>query len=135
MTMIEWDASLETGFPIVDEQHQQLVIMINDLYDALTASRTENIVLDIVNKMVDYTQYHFFTEEQLMKQHRYPELEAHKIEHLYFIEKAQDLDAQCRSGNYAGPAELLSFLTEWLMTHIKRRDMAACSYLRDHRAY
>lgn len=130
MVMIKWDDSLRTGISRVDAQHRTLVDIINEAYEALTAERTESFMLDVVNKLREYTRQHFATEESLMEQYGYPAIAEHKSEHSYFTQKTQELEATCRSGEYAGPAEVLGFLTVWLTRHIKGTDKMTCDYLK-----
>ena len=58
-----WNDNFETGVELIDEQHQQLVDILNKLAVHL-ANRTGEITLnEIFNELVDYTDYHFKTEE------------------------------------------------------------------------
>jgi hemerythrin len=43
----------------------------------------------VVDELIDYTQYHFSTEEKYMLEYAYPGYEQHKAEHEEFIDKIQ----------------------------------------------
>ena len=62
-----WDANLETGIAQVDEQHKQLVHILNKLAAHL-ANLSGTITLNkIFNELADYADYHFKTEEEIWR--------------------------------------------------------------------
>ena len=72
--LIEWDARYSVGIESIDSQHRLLVSMIRHLQEAMLDSRTGEVVAPLFNAMRQYTKFHFEYEEQLLKEHEYPEL-------------------------------------------------------------
>ena len=68
MAILTWDDSFCVGIEGVDEQHRNLVEMINRLDAAVSAGRDEMEINEILKGALDYTQYHFATEERLMEE-------------------------------------------------------------------
>ena len=64
MPFIQWNSDLEVKVREIDKQHQQLVSMINDLYDAMQEQKGRDAVGNIVNRLIDYTKTHFSLEEK-----------------------------------------------------------------------
>lgn len=70
-----------------------------------------------IDQMVEYTEYHFTTEERLMAIHAYPNTEAHLEQHRQFKERSLQLRQQYASGQRAISIHTLTFLCEWLLYH------------------
>jgi len=127
MEAFVWNPRFDTGIASVDEQHRQLVHIINRVGDRLLAvdKTPEAEMQAIFKELADYAHYHFSNEEQLMAQYGLDagHTAAHKEHHATFIEQ---LLAMWRSrASMRNPAEILhGFLTAWLSFHILREDHA-----------
>ena len=76
MQAFVWNARYETGITAVDEQHRQLVEIVNALGEALINGRaTERSLVATFNQLADYAQFHFAEEETLMQQAHMLELQ------------------------------------------------------------
>ena len=70
----------ETGLPEVDEQHFKLVSILNHLASYLTKNVEEDELLKLFDELVNYTVYHFGTEEAQIR--NFDVDERHVIDHL-----------------------------------------------------
>jgi hemerythrin len=122
MALIEWKDELATGVAKFDGQHKQLIAMINELHDAMSAGKGKEAMGKILNGLINYTVTHFRDEEELMTKGGYPQLAAHKQEHKAFTDKALDLKKKYESGNMFITVEVMNFLRDWLTKHIKGTD-------------
>ena len=66
-----------------------------------------------------------------MRDSGYPDLEEHRMEHLYFVKRIdklamQDIDSQ----QISVISEALDFLARWLFSHILNSDMKYVDYLK-----
>ena len=98
MALISWGPALEVGVGLIDEQHQRLIFLLNRLNDAMLAGHSKEVLHDVLEQLVAYTQYHFNTEEQLMTLNRYPKESAHHQEHQRFIDDVRSFQQQCNAG-------------------------------------
>jgi len=75
MTNIVWDDSWNSYYKSIDEQHHNLVDIVNDI-------NKDNILIT-VESLIDYSALHFADEEALMVSVGYSESEysEHKAEH------------------------------------------------------
>jgi hemerythrin len=120
MAFMAWDPSLETGIDIIDQQHQGIVKYINELHDA-AATEDRSKVSQVLEGLIHYTVSHFAFEEDLLNQHGYPLLDAHKKVHRNFIARIENYKNQHENGkNIAKP--LSGELQLWLASHIKTED-------------
>jgi hemerythrin-like metal-binding protein len=79
--------------------------------------------------LVDYTVYHFSAEEKIMMENKYPDYAAHKAAHTNLIETVTELSERIKRGDPVMSTEVISFLTQWLRTHIKEIDRSYSPYL------
>jgi hemerythrin len=134
MALFEWQPSYEIGVEVIDQQHQQLVDIINNLHKLLEHSNEQfsaNAFDSLLQRLFDYTRYHFTTEEDLMAESGYPEdqLHKHKRQHQRFIAELNasqlDIDSLTRSD-----AEIIqAFLVNWLQNHILKVDTTLIPFL------
>lgn len=120
-----WNDNFETGISIVDEQHIELVRIINDLA-AHVANHSSPIKLDkVFNELTSYADYHFKTEEGIWDAHFKDDdwLTKHEHTHHAFLEKVTLLKSDEKNKPLEVLVqELLSFLTQWLAFHILDSD-------------
>lgn len=122
-----WDQHFVTGLDDVDEQHQGLVALFNELSRTLFAadadphSDHEPRLRDVFKRLVAYTVYHFTEEEALMERAGVEarHVEAHKALHRQFVQQVGTMWASRASTTAAASGDgITSFLTAWLGLHI-----------------
>jgi len=131
MTLIKWSDKYSVNIKIIDEQHQQFIKMINELSDRVAEESLPDTVGQILDKMLDYTNYHFKTEEDLFKTHNYPGFEIHKQQHDAFVKQVFELKEDFSKGRITITLKILAFLNEWLINHILDSDQKYASYLNE----
>lgn len=129
MGKIAWNNAYSVGVEKIDGQHKRLIDLVNDLSDASSTGKTKEVIEKVLAGLVEYTQYHFGTEEELMGKHAYPDSLTHKKAHQDFVAKAADLVAKQKSGNVTIGIEVMTFLQNWLVEHISVVDKKFGAYL------
>ena len=122
MALVSWDSSLSVNVEEIDGQHQKLVGMLNDLHVAMLAGEGGEVLSKILEGLLDYTVYHFGTEEKYFDLYGYPETPLHKQQHREFVEKVIDFKQRYDEGEAALSVEVLDFLAGWVKQHIKGSD-------------
>jgi hemerythrin len=122
MVLIKWSPSLSVRIDEMDKQHQTLLEIMNRLHESISAGNWKESSTTIIGEMVDYTRRHFSAEEQLMEKFRFPQLSGHKTEHAKFTEEVLTFQRRLQSGQTVSAYEILSFLRQWLLTHIQESD-------------
>jgi hemerythrin-like metal-binding protein len=129
--LLSWNAQFSVGVPEIDVQHQRIVALINELYDAIESGESEAAVNRTLHALVDYTQTHFLFEERLMREAGYPDYADHVAMHEGLVLKVADLaemnrqDGSVKLGNV-----LIGFLYDWLTHHILEHDKLYVPYLK-----
>lgn len=119
---MKWSDALSVGVQEIDEQHIELVRLLNELHWAVIEHHGSAACADILRRLAEYTRIHFALEESLMRIFAYPEFERHKGEHEALTAQVVQLQAKLASGKAAITFELLHFLKVWLTKHILESD-------------
>lgn len=122
MTLMNWSDELSTGIAEQDEQHKNLIYLINRLDKAMQARKDADILDSVLTELVDYTVYHFGYEEKLMHLHHYADIREHKSEHALFIETVADFKRRFDAGGAVISIQVVNFLRLWVTTHIMQTD-------------
>jgi len=129
MAFMQWSGRLSVGIEVIDDQHKKLVSIVNRLYDAMKRGKGNDILSGILSELIEYTNYHFTTEETLMRDNAYPGYQAHKSSHSMLVEKVMDLDLDLKAGKFALSVQVFNFLKDWLVNHIQREDKKYAPFL------
>lgn len=124
-TITTWDARYSVGDPILDKQHQKLLLLCDALREcAATAGRQSDARFhDILHELAVYAREHFATEEKILERCTYPLLEQQRQDHIRYEEQVTEVLSAATFGKLE-KAELLDFISEWWTQHILVSDMA-----------
>lgn len=130
MPLMDWGPKLSVGVREFDAEHQKLVGMVNDLFDAMNAGKGKDRLAPILDGLISYTVSHFQHEERLMQQHAFPGYVAHKDEHDKLTHQVADIQQKFKAGATAAlSVEVMNFLKNWLIKHIMGTDKAYTAFL------
>jgi len=119
MAAIKWDSTFSVSVAEMDQQHQKLIALVNELDDAMRQGKGKEIISRVINGLVAYTRTHFGAEERLFAQYGYPDADTQKREHEDFVTKVAQFQAEYNSGKIGLTIQIMNFLSNWLQHHIK----------------
>ncbi|MFW9926233.1 MAG: bacteriohemerythrin [Candidatus Thorarchaeota archaeon] len=133
MTKIEWDDSLSVGVDLIDEQHKMLIQRIKDLSDVVNLSRGAVEIGKTLGFMIDYTDFHFSTEEKHMTALSYPDFDAHKMQHEEFKSTLNEMVMEFEEDGATAQLSkwVNQYLINWLVNHIKSIDTKLSAFLKE----
>lgn len=133
MVTIEWTDGLATGVELIDNQHKMLLEKLNDISEAIEKEQGVEVITKTLDFMMDYTDFHFGTEEEHMQKTSYPRMEYHKSMHKEFVETLKDMTLEFQEdGATQRLAESVNiFLFNWLVKHIRGVDVAFGKFLKE----
>jgi hemerythrin-like metal-binding protein len=130
MAFMVWNDRLMTGIAVIDGDHKRLVGMINELYEGIGAGASEDLVHLTLNRLVEYTRFHFGREEELLARAHYAEQPQHHAEHAAMVERVEGIQAQIEQGTAIAPSlEVMNYLKDWLFDHILGTDQRYVPHL------
>jgi hemerythrin len=126
MDAFQWNECFVTGVTMVDEQHHELVNIMNRFGEVLMKSdESTQAELDrVFGELADYSRYHFQEEETMMhaigldSQH----IKHHCEEHARFLQDVTRMHTATGLAGREGASRLLTYLTNWLAYHILGTD-------------
>lgn len=130
--MIAWRETYNIGVSQVDEQHQRLVVKLNEFLDACIQQKGKENIIETLAFLKEYTVEHFRDEEEIMLKYNFPEYAEHKKDHDDFVAVVEELEQSIvnQGATILSTLKLNKTLTDWLLTHISKSDMKIGQYLR-----
>lgn len=124
MALIKWDDRLALNVPELDRQHQKLVALINELDAAMHERQSREAVSRILDGLVSYTEFHFGVEARLLEEHGMTGSPSELEERDAFVRRISDFKAGHARGQMGLSVGVMTFLSEWLRSHITGADRA-----------
>lgn len=126
MDAFQWNECFVTGVAMVDEQHHELVNIMNRFGEVLMQANegTQAELERVFVELADYSKYHFQEEETMMhaigldSRH----VKHHCNEHAKFLQDVTRMHAATALAGREGASRLLTYLTNWLAYHILGTD-------------
>lgn len=130
---IVWREGLSVGNDLIDADHKQLLTLINTVEELLTNDRSHGDLLVAIDRLWDYTKFHFAREERIMLRLQYAKYDEHKHAHGMLVEQLElaakpirESDPQAVVTTAGLPQEtrdtLVILLRHWLLDHILKDD-------------
>lgn len=133
MAKVEWDDRLSVGVDLIDEQHKMLLNRLSDFSEAVDSRQGSSEIVRTLDFLVDYTDFHFSTEERHMRAGGYPGFDHHLAQHEEFKATLKNLgeDFQEEGATAALADSVNTLLINWLIKHIKAVDQEFGAFLRE----
>jgi len=129
--IVTWHQSYSVGMKQIDEQHQELIKLTNDLFSSCLQGqeKSKTVFLKTIHKAVNYINYHFSIEEKIMEKVIYPEYAEHKKEHVDFVREVFIKVQEFTSGKRFTPLAFVYYLRDWVLNHIAVCDKKMGAYV------
>lgn len=122
MSQVEWTPDLSVSDLTLDKQHQQFIKIVNDLIDARREGRDAVQLIGTLQEMLDYLRNHFSYEESVMQDSGFTGFDAHKKIHDTFSDNTKEMVSRYLGGQELPTEEVLVYLRDWFINHIKGVD-------------
>ena len=128
---VQWTSEISVGIQEIDEQHKQLVQLLNKLFEVMLSQgpERETIAKTTLKELIDYTTIHFAVEESLFRIFNYPAYDEHKAKHDELKRQVNDIVLRVKSGEKRIDTALLVFLRNWVTQHIMEEDKKYSEFL------
>jgi hemerythrin len=129
---IVWDSRYNVGIEELDEQHQQLLRLINELDEFVEAGGKhigKPSCFEALNALIKYADTHFRTEERYMEQHGYPMEASQREKHSDFMDRIFELTEESQKGDLLAFFKITNFLKNWYISHVLGMDQEYKDFL------
>lgn len=110
--------------------HEDELELINEFYDTVKAKDIEKIDA-LFKPLLDEIEAHFKTEEDMMEQRNYPDMQMHKSDHDLIRKKLEKFHKRWEV--LKGPKELQGFLEKdfkkWYTQHVSKWDAQTAPHI------
>lgn len=127
---LAWSDDYALNLPEIDEQHKFLFHLIDEAWRAVARKADRDATLAVMAELERYTVTHFAAEEAFMREQHYSRHGEHQAEHEKFVARIALEQAGVKAGKPLS-LELLHFLRDWLVQHIRFADRAYADEFRD----
>jgi len=126
--MFTWDDKHKIGHEFIDQQHEQFFNLANKFQQAVQDRESLSLQVMIAKEILEYSRFHFASEEGLMAEHDYPGMKHHKAIHAGLL-AGLDTKVLNLSTGVEKPEEFVEFLFEWIVLHQFLEDLDFAQYL------
>lgn len=131
---LTWAQYLSVGNALIDSDHKNLIIMINNI--ELAIGRRDHAGLSkAIEKFATYMHIHLRNEEQIAEAINFP-LAQNKLEHQQLMYEIRNMLENQDPRNGTWPDNLVKkyscFLNGWMLDHIIKKDMQMKPVLRNY---
>ena len=125
MPLITWDESYSVGNAACDDDHKKIADLLDQFYEAEQAGNANDVLAEILEQVLEYTDYHFKREEDLLEAQNYHRIDEQKVEHKLLKDMLLALRRRLDQGKGANriATDTREFLLTWWMGHILEEDM------------
>ena len=128
MIAIEWSSKFEVGHERIDFEHKIFLNLIREASRLPGRGVSRERVLLHLNEVKQYAVFHFTSEENIMFDVGYPDIEPHKKEHEMLLALFDSRAHLYRSGEIELD-EVVEFLFEWFALHTTQVDTRLAKYI------
>ncbi|PLX50422.1 MAG: hemerythrin [Desulfobulbaceae bacterium] len=119
---MEWYEEYNIGVDLIDHQHRELFKRVSRLQEALSSGAVNSEIAEMLKFLVAYTNQHFQDEEKVMASIAFAELANHRKMHENLTTDVRNILIDLKKGKKIHPYELIDFLSDWLLNHIRYED-------------
>lgn len=118
---IHWDPALELDNEMADAQHRLLWLLLRKLDITIKTKASDQTIRWGIQELKKFTEFHFVSEENLMREIGYPHADDHALLHSEFMMQFDMLVARI-SHHKEFPEDLLYFYNKWVSQHLLQED-------------
>ncbi len=135
MALLIWDNNYSVKVKEIDEQHKSWIDLINYMHEAMKAGKGKEVIGDILDEVMNYSAFHFGSEEKLFDKYNYPDSSRHKKLHADFIEEFGKIKHEYENGKAVISVQVMQHLKDWLTNHILKADKQYSEFLNGKGVY
>jgi len=115
-----------------DREHEMQLGLLRELCRAAGANGDPAVVGEILERLIDYSEAHFASEELLMRMKSYDDYEDHVDDHAQMLDALRGIAANHVRGESALVAGRAAETLEFIGRHIATRDRRFADYVRNN---
>lgn len=129
---IEWRPEYRVGVEKIDQQHEGLFGMFNELGDALWDGKGKDVIGKTLRYLAEYAADHFHMEEAYMRSCNYPGYSEHKKVHDELVDEVSRFIAKYNLEElpHSAVLEVVNRIGTWTRDHVRKMDQEMAIFVR-----
>jgi hemerythrin len=127
MWRAEWKSSFETGHLRIDFEHRIFLDLILEIESQLERDAPIARIGRRMTELYKYADFHFYSEESIMVDVGYPDIEAHQKIHAALLAEMRRYILSM-SIDLIRKDDLVGFLVDWFTNHTTTEDMKLAAF-------
>ncbi len=132
VTLLTWSHECIVGVQAMDDQHGILMDTLNELRLMLVRGTQRREVCLQLERLIEFTQRHFQSEEQLLQQQGFPGAHEHRNAHQALLARLYTALEHVNREEPVHLSSLLEFLPSWYLDHVEQLDQPYGKWLNEH---
>jgi hemerythrin len=132
MPELNWSPAISVNVKVIDDQHKKLFEILNRALLKKERGANRDEMIDVLRELVDYSDYHFRTEDNYMLDNNYPLFQNHRREHGQYLRKLGALIETYEKAEAGLADDISTFLEKWLLAHVSESDLRYARYFRSN---
>jgi len=132
MRELNWSPAISVNVKVIDDQHKKLFEILNRAMLMKEQGMDRDEMIDVLRELVEYSDYHFRTEDNYMLDNSYPLFQNHRREHGQYLRKLRALLEAYEKAEFGLPDEISAFLEQWWLEHVSESDLRYARYFRSN---
>jgi hemerythrin len=121
---------LHLGQDALDLEHRGQINHLLAVETELQGAAGKAQLRTLLDRLIEFTNIHFMSEQVLMRERAYPGLLVHEAEHDQLMDQMRDFQKRIESDERTLTAADLSTLRSWVLQHIRTKDTALAQFLK-----
>lgn len=117
-----------TGVGEIDREHALELKVVREIQAALLAADRVR-ARALLERLEEFTEAHFLTEQLLMRQHAYPGYAAHQQEHDWLVGELQEISCRLDAESLLHAPREVERLEQWLLAHMATSDQTLGAFI------
>jgi len=131
----QWKPEYSVNVTEIDDQHKKFISILDDLYQAILVGKQKEKLYEVFEKLEEYMDLHFSTEENYFDKFKYEGSDEHRAEHKKLKNKVEDIKQKAKNNEDVISFELVDFLEDWLLDHLAALDKKYTKCFNEHGLY
>jgi len=130
---LKWTEDLSVGIEWIDKHHQDLFRAINQMLEAMNRGEGDKEIEKTISFLEEYVETHFGAEEKEMEKKSYPEIQAHKAQHMNFKNQLADIKKEFeeKGTTLTLTLQVQRQMADWWTNHINKVDKKLGKFLEE----
>lgn len=120
---------MELGDELLDGEHAAQMRLLDTFETKMKEGMPRDELLIVLDRLVEFTNLHFMSEEVLMQQHAYPAAGVHAKAHDSLLGQVRAIQNCFMQGDQPMTEAELGTLRSWLVDHIKTMDRGFVEFM------